>query len=411
MYIGDRAATLVVRIENCARQEQRKIILQNSINKSKQQQIPVCLVLKTALILGFPSKRSRMQTEILDDASAISEITMSTMLSKYSQPPLNAHITTVDCIPPSLLASKNDTEKSPYKLESDGYNLINMTHTRVSLHKARDNFDYFRKLREEAEGDHDSETMNSRERDQRRGRKHQSSQQKIRVTEAKVQNNPRDTVVRRDALHIRDRLQVKSRLEGPIKDPVLRPRSIAAPNRSLQGSTSSDVKGEIVVGEVRVSPYKAGIRTKNAAVDSGKENSNIACLKLLSSSQEYSKCFPLRSDKIDNANTTQSGDPHSVPHSVVKNGVNNRNQNLNGLAVEPEKYGFSNSPTTIMATKTLEGKEFQAGAQWTTLADTHSRINRILQETRNMDMLDKTTMNTNQPLKSGSTVVKVGNRL
>lgn len=316
-----------------------------------------------------------------------------------SQPPLNAHITSVDCIQFSALELKNETEKSSCQLESDGYNIINTTQTRVTLHKARDNFDYFRKLREEAEGDHHSETMNSRERGQRRGRKHQSS---IHVTEEKAQNNPRDTDVRRDALHIRDRLQVKSQLEVPIKDPILRPRSIAARNRLLQGCTPIDMKGDNVVSQDKILPRTAGIQTKNEQVDYGKENSDISSLQKLSSSQEYSELLPLRSDKFHSASTTQPVEPHSV----INNGIGYRSRNLDRLVFEHEKHGFSNSPKTIMATKTLEGKQFQARAQLTSSANTLCGINKIYIENHNIDMLDKAKMKTDQPRNSCSTLMK-----
>jgi hypothetical protein len=269
-----------------------------------------------------------------------------------------------------------------------------MTQTRVTLHKARDNFDYFRKLREEAEGDHHSETMNSRERGQRRGRKHQSY---VNGTEEKVQNNPRDTDVRRDALHIRDRLQVKSRLEGPIKDPILRPRSITARNRLLQGCTSFDMKRDDVVSQEKIFPRTAGIQTKNEQVGYGKENSNIGSLQKLTSSQEYSELLTLRSDKLDSASTSQSGEPHSV----VKNGICYRSRNLDRLAFEHE-----NSPKTIMATKIL-----QARAQLTSSANTQCGINKISIENQNIDMLDKAKMKTNQPRNSCSTLMKVGSRI
>lgn len=352
--------------------------------------------------------------EILDDSSDISEITMFTVSTHQtnhpkigSEPQLNANIDDVndECNLHYSLKSKNETETSLIEVECAGRNIMNSTQSRASSNKTRDNVDYFRKLREEAEGDHDSKPTSSRERGQRRDRKYQCSPNNQNIIGTKPPNNPRDSLVRRDALHVRDRLQVKSRLEGTIKDPVARPRLVGR-NRLPQGCSLTSVDENKDVS--RDKPLKINSTSTSKFLDYRlhkdseiknfeQENSNVG-----NSQESYTK-----QDLFINACAAQSGERHSMRDQICNN--DNRHH-YNSLALEHMKPGLSNSPKTIMATKTLEDKELQCRAPLRLSADLLCGIKNISLE-RGTNVSADTKLRINQPSNSCSKVIKVRTRI
>ncbi len=248
-------------------------------------------------------------------------------------------------------------------------------------------------MREEAEGDHDSKTISSRERGRRRDRKYERSPKNRNTNETKPPNNPRDSLVRRDALHVRDRLQVKSRLEGTIKDPVARPR-LAGRTRLPQDCSLTNADEHKDVSRDKSLKINSTLTSK---FNFEQENSNDG-----NSQESYTK-----QDLFINACVAQSGERHSTRGQIFNN--DNRHH-YNSLALEHMKPGLSNSPKTIMATKTLEDKELQGRAPLRLSADLPYGIKNISLE-HGANASAETKVRKSQPSNSCSKVIKVRTRI
>eukprot|EP00590_Aulacoseira_subarctica_P003624 CAMPEP_0172438702 /NCGR_PEP_ID=MMETSP1064-20121228/72932_1 /TAXON_ID=202472 /ORGANISM="Aulacoseira subarctica , Strain CCAP 1002/5" /LENGTH=316 /DNA_ID=CAMNT_0013187271 /DNA_START=57 /DNA_END=1007 /DNA_ORIENTATION=+ len=131
---------------------------------------------------------------------------------------------------------KTKIEQCPSNIIAQSRSVINGRST------ARGNIDYFRKLREDAIGDHGSKTLNSRERLPRRERKENPSDE-ASLSKSAAAEELKCAVPRtqEDAVYFR-KLRADAREERQIKDPILRPRLSGRKSASQSGS-SLQIKG------------------------------------------------------------------------------------------------------------------------------------------------------------------------